>query len=93
MCGCTNSRGMGGWWRPTASRRAALPRSCFLDPANRKYVICPRRSRRPTCDGLLAARRRTILTGKRCGLEQKAITMARRMGCGWAAQSKAKCLR
>ena len=75
-------------------QRENLPSKCFLDPANRKYVICPERGpRRPTCDGLLAARRRTILTGVRCGLEQKAIAMARRKGCEWAQESAAMCPR
>jgi len=82
------------WWRATKSQRANLPSRCFLDPANRKYVVCPQRGpRKPTCDGLLAARRRTILTGQRCGLERKAIAMARKMKCPWAAESKAKCPR
>ena len=82
------------WWKATKQQRVNLPSRCFLDPAHRKYIVCAQRGpRRPTCDGLLAARRRTILTGKRCGLEQKAITMARKMGCSWAAESKAKCPR
>jgi hypothetical protein len=84
----------GAWWRATKGQRENLPSKCFLDPANRKYVICPERGpRRPTCDGLLAARRRTILTGVRCGLEQKAIAMARRKGCEWAQESAAMCPR
>lgn len=87
-CGCTS---MGKWWRAKKSQRANLPSQCFLDAKNRKYIICPKKGRKPTCDGLLAARRRTILTGKRCGLEQKAIRMARKLGCKWAAESRAKC--
>jgi hypothetical protein len=82
------------WWRASKSQRENLPPQCFLDPANRKFIVCPERGpRKPTCDGLLAARRRTILTGTRCGLEQKAIELARKKGCAWAQESQAKCPR
>lgn len=81
------------WWKATKRQRTNLPDRCFLDAKNKKYVVCPKRTKKPTCDGLLAARRRTILTGKRCGLEQKAIRMAKKLKCLWATKSKAKCTR
>lgn len=81
---------LGKWWRPTVAEREALPDYCFLDAVGRKYVICPRRGpRRPTCEGLLAARRRTILTGVRGELEHKAIMLAKRLGCPWARKAVA----
>lgn len=91
-CGCTKT--LSGWWRPLKVQRDALPARCFLDPEGRRFVICPRTGpRKPSCAGLLAARRRTILTGERCGLERKAIALAKRKGCAWAAESRAKCPR
>lgn len=80
-----------GKWRPTKKireRRAQLHRCgsvCFLDPNPRKprYIVCPPSSCRPTCEGLLAARRRAILQRDRT-TEEKAIRRAKLMGCPWA---------
>jgi hypothetical protein len=77
------------WWRATTKQRAALPASCFLLPGARKYIICPRRTHRPTCDGVLAARRRAILTHN-YEAEVRAIRRARLLGCPWGSRAQAK---
>lgn len=81
------------WRKRTAMRvgeRARMTKrapGCFLKPAERKYPICAKGSSRPSCEGLLAARRRAILnrdTTVRSKAERKALSM----GCGWALRSK-----
>lgn len=90
-CGCL------GRWRPAkrvTSRREQLSRcgsQCFLDPnpERPRYPVCPPDSCRPTCEGLLAARRRAI-TQRDYGIERKAIAQARLMRCSWASGAVAK---
>jgi hypothetical protein len=81
------------WRKRTAMRvgeRARMAKrapGCFLKPSERKYPICAKGSSRPSCEGLLAARRRAILnrdTTVRGKAERKALSM----GCGWALRSK-----
>lgn len=86
-----------GKWKPVArkgGRREQLRRcgsQCFLDPdpMNPRYPVCPPDSCRPTCEGLLAARRRAI-TQRDYGIERKAIAQARLLRCGWAVGAVAK---
>lgn len=84
------------WKSPKrTSTRKAIRRSapaCFLDPkgvgarpGRPRYFVC--KGGRPTCEGLKAARRRAILQ-REPEFENKAIRLAKRMGCPWAAQSK-----
>ncbi len=80
---------MGKWWRPTAEQRRRMPAHCFLLPGERKYYVCPKGSSRPTCRGVLAARRRAILQGN-YEVEVRAIRRARLLGCPWGASAKAK---
>jgi hypothetical protein len=81
------------WKKRTAMRVGERERmykrapSCFLK-AGKKYPVCPKGGSKPTCDGLLSARRRAILnkdTATRAKAERKAL----KMKCGWAMRSKA----
>jgi len=76
-----------GLWRPTKSKRvrSGMPKACFLDPKNLKYVVCKGTGKRakPSCEGVLAARRRAILQRAR-KMRAKAERLARELGCRWA---------
>jgi hypothetical protein len=60
---------------------------CFLKPKEMKYPVCSKGGSKPTCEGLLAARRRAILNRDR-KVRRKAESMALTMGCGWALRSE-----
>jgi hypothetical protein len=77
------------WWRAKKRERASLPEVCFLKPSQRKYIVCPKNGRWPTCDGYRAARRRAILQGDFTA-ESRAISRAKKMGCQWSRESVAK---
>jgi hypothetical protein len=62
------------WWRAKKRERASLPEVCFLKPSQRKYIVCPRNGRRPTCDGYRAARRRA----KKMGCQWSRESVAKR---------------
>jgi hypothetical protein len=62
--------------------------SCFLVPSESKYPVCPKGSSKPSCEGLLAARRRAIMN-KDNAVRAKAERRALALGCGWAQRSKA----
>jgi hypothetical protein len=85
--------GRGPWRGRTAMRageREAMHErapSCFLKPDQMKYPVCSKGGSKPTCEGLLAARRRAIMNKDRA-TRRKAESMALTMGCGWALRSK-----
>ncbi len=83
-----------GRWKPPKRKvdRSKMPAFCFLFPGSRKFIICPGRGRdpnRPTCEGVLAARRRAVLN-RDFEAERRAIRRAKLLGCPWGAQATAK---
>lgn len=82
----------GPWKGRTAMRvgeREAMRKrapKCFLKPPT-GYPVCTKGGSVPTCEGLLAARRRAIMN-KDTAVRRKAESMALTMGCGWALRSK-----
>lgn len=89
-CGCV----LGRWQAPKRKYRHLLPRWCLLEPEGLNYPFCKKAKGKyiPNCKGLLAARRRAIMSGN-CRIEQAAIAKAKEVGCPWSEESTAKCAR
>ena len=87
-----HGRGGKPWRKRTAMRAGAREKmyrrapACFLK-AGKKYPVCPSGGSKPTCEGLLSARKRAILN-KETTVRAKAEQTALKMGCGWALRSK-----
>jgi hypothetical protein len=86
-------KNLGGGWSKAApktkgARRALLARcgrKAFLVPSKLKFPVVSARSQtcEPDCRGLLAAKQRAAIQGKR-KLVAKANRLAKRAGCHWA---------
>ena len=67
----------------TAAARRSMPKSCFLKPASRKYPVCPVKQKKPSCDGVLAAKRRATLNRDN-HIAAAALRLAKKLRCSWA---------
>ena len=63
--------------------RKKMPAKCFLKPTSLKYPVCELRTKKPSCDGALAARRRAILN-KDHAIAAAAKRLGKKLGCNWA---------
>ena len=74
----------GSWSRkaPTAKQRRAMPARCFADPKNKKYPMCPARSKKPTCQGAQAAYVRARQQHNP-SVAKRARAMQRPLGCAF----------
>ena len=78
----------------TAAERRVMKTDCFLVPESRKYPVCPMKSNKPSCKGLLAAAQRARLNISRNagGVDhhavlKKAMRLAGRENCEWSQSS------
>ena len=65
------------------SVRRSMPSKCFLVPGKRKYPVCRTASKKPVCEGALAARRRAILN-KDHRVAAAAKRLGKKLHCPWA---------
>lgn len=65
---------------PTTAQRRKMPKRCFADPKNKKYPMCPARSKKPTCQGAAAAYARARQQHKPA-VAKRARAMQRKLGC------------
>ena len=65
------------------SVRRSMPSKCFLVPGKRKYPVCRATSKKPVCEGALAARRRAILNSDH-RIASAALKLGKKLGCTWA---------
>ena len=67
---------------PTTKQRRKMPARCFADPKNKKYPVCPARSKTPTCQGVEAAYKRARQQYKPA-VAKRALRMKTQLGCKW----------
>ena len=65
---------------PTTKQRRSMPKTCFADPRNKKYPMCPARKAKPTCQGAAAAYARARQQHKP-SIAKRARAVQRRLGC------------